>query len=77
MTFFEDIRGPFKGRLKKEVLPDQGEVRVLDPTPVWVGMKDGSNIKRMMSTEDAERWIQGGVDRRVRLYVKKHELDKL
>ena len=77
MSFFEELYGPFKGRLKKKTLPQQGEIRVLNPAPVWIGMRDGTNIKRMMGTEEAERWVQEDTDRTVKLFIRKGELDKL
>ena len=78
MGTFIDIRGPFKGRIKKKVEPPpQGTVRTIDPKPIWVGMKEGSGIKRLMPTDEAQNWVQGGVDRSVKLYIKKRELDEL
>ena len=78
MGIFRDITGPFKGKVKKKILPPaRGSVRIIDPTPVWVGMKEGSGIKRLMQTDEAQDWIRGGTDRTVKLYVKKRELDEL
>jgi len=74
---YEDVAGPFKGRLRKKKLEPAGDVRVLNPEPIWVGMKDGSNIKHYMDSEHAENWLQQGTDRRVRLYMQKKDLDRL
>jgi hypothetical protein len=78
MSFYREIkRGIYKGILKEKELPPYGEVRTINPRPIWVGMRDGTNIKHLMNTERAERWIQEGTDRTVKMYIKKQELDRL
>ena len=78
MGIFRDLETPFIGRVKKKILsPPKGTVRTPFSPPVWIGTREGSGVKRMMGTEDAQSWVRGGVDRSVKLYVKKQELDEL
>jgi len=34
------------------------KVKVIDPTPIWIGTTKNNNIKRMMTAEEAERWVK-------------------
>lgn len=78
MGIFRDLEKPFMGRVKKKIFtPPQGIVKTPFSPSVWIGTKEGSGVKRMMKTEEAQNWVQGGVDRSVKLYIKKRELDEL
>lgn len=52
-----------------------GEIRTMDPKPIWIGTSDKTpHIKRMMTAEEAERWVKESPDRRVMMKCKKYEL---
>ena len=38
--------------------PTINDVRVVDPTPVWIGYENHSAIKHFMNTELAEKWLK-------------------
>ena len=38
--------------------PTLNDVRVVDPTPVWVGYEKHSPIKHFMNTDLAEQWLK-------------------
>jgi len=77
MGIFLDLEKPFIGRVKKKENTFSGSVIKPFLHPVWIGTKKGSDVKRMMRTEEAQNWVQGGVDRSVKLYIRKQDLDKL
>jgi hypothetical protein len=47
----------------KVIQPDKknpviNDVKVLDPTPIWIGTTKDTNIKRMMTANEAEKWVK-------------------
>jgi len=54
------------------------DVRVIDPTPIWIVTVEGSDIKRYMSAEEAEQWIKGDPEnRRLRAFSTAGNLQQL
>jgi len=47
------------------------DVRVIDPTPIWIGTTDENpGIKRIMTTEEAESWLKEDPEhRRLKSYT--------
>jgi len=64
---------PWKGNIKEKPLdPIIGEVRTINPVPLWVGTTD-TGTKRFMQTEEAERWAKE-TGKSVKLYTTAGEL---
>ena len=55
----------------------QGEIRVVDPSPIWVGFREDTHIKRYMSLNKAEEFIRENPNNQIRLKIKKYELDQI
>ena len=65
-----------KDKSRKET-PFIGSIKSIDPSPVWVGWKEHSTIKRYMPSSKAEEWSKQSPENRLKLKCKKYELDEL
>ena len=59
---------------RKKKQPFEGEIKVIDPEPVWVGTDKATSVKRFMRTDEAEQWVKDKPSRSVKLYAKQYEL---
>jgi len=67
--------GFIKRKVQKHTV---GSIRVVDPRPVWIGTTDEApHIKRMMSAEEAERWVKEAPGRNVMMRCKKYQLENI
>jgi len=54
----------------------KGKIRVVDPSPVWVGTRPETSIKRFMPSDKAEEWMKSDPTHQVRLHLRRYELDQ-
>ena len=69
--------GVFISLADKKRTEMHGKIRVVDPSPIWVGFREDSRIKRYMPSNKAEEFIKENPSNQIRLHAKKYELDQL